>query len=47
VFTPSGEHLGTIRSGAPISNCALNDDESVLFMTSDAMILKIELIKQI
>lgn len=45
VFTPQGEHLGTIKSGAPISNCAFNDDESVLFMTSDAMILKIELAK--
>ncbi|MGE0589375.1 MAG: SMP-30/gluconolactonase/LRE family protein [Cyclobacteriaceae bacterium] len=45
VFTPQGEHLGTIKSGAPISNCALNEDESVLFMTSDAMILKIDLVK--
>lgn len=43
VFTPEGKHLGTIHSGSPISNCAFNEDETVLFMTSDAMILRIGL----
>ena len=45
VFTPEGNHLGTLHTGSPVSNCALNDDESILFLTSDAMIVKVDLLK--
>lgn len=43
IFTPEGQHLGTLHTGSPISNCALNEDESVLYMTSDAMIVRVNL----
>lgn len=45
IFTPQGNHLGTLHTGSPVSNCALNDDESILFMTSDAMIVKVDLLR--
>jgi len=45
IFTSEAKHLGTIHTGMPVSNCALNDDESVLFLTSDAMIVKVDLVK--
>lgn len=43
LFTPEGKHLGTLHTGAAVSNCALNEDGSVLFMTSDAMIIRVNL----
>ncbi|MDA0194423.1 MAG: SMP-30/gluconolactonase/LRE family protein [Bacteroidetes bacterium] len=43
VLTPSGKHLGTIRTIMMPSNCDLNEDESVLYVTSDAHILKVTL----
>ena len=42
ILTPEGKHLGTLHTGSPVSNCALNEDESVLFMTSDALIVKVQ-----
>lgn len=44
IFTPEGKHLGTLHTGSPVSNCAFNEDETVLFMTSDAMIVKVDLV---
>ena len=44
ILTPEGKHLGTLHTGSPVSNCALNEDESVLFMTSDALIVKVDLL---
>ena len=43
VFTPEGEHLGTISTGQATANCALNTDESVLYMTADMYIARIAL----
>ncbi|MCO6490325.1 MAG: SMP-30/gluconolactonase/LRE family protein [Phaeodactylibacter sp.] len=43
VFTPEGEHLGTISTGQATANCALNADESVLYMTADMYIARIAL----
>ncbi len=43
ILSAEGEHLGTIHTGSPVSNCAFNEDETVLFMTSDEMIVKIKL----
>lgn len=43
IFTPDGKHLGTLHTGSPVSNCALNEDETRLFMTSDAMIVSVDL----
>jgi gluconolactonase len=45
IFTPEGKHLGTIATGEAISNCALNEDASALFMTSDMYIARIQLRK--
>jgi gluconolactonase len=43
VFTPEGEHLGTITTGQATSNCALNADESALYMTADMYIARIKI----
>lgn len=43
ILTPEGEHLGTIHTGSPVSNCAFNEDETVLFMTSDDKIVQFKL----
>ncbi len=43
ILTGEGKHLGTLHTGSPVSNCAFNEDESILFMTSDAMIVKVDL----
>lgn len=43
IFNPSGKHLGTIKTGQATSNCAFNDDETVLFMTADNYVLSISL----
>ncbi len=45
IFTPEGEHLGTIYTGEATSNCAFNDDYSELFMTADDYLLRIKLKK--
>ncbi|MCB0570852.1 MAG: SMP-30/gluconolactonase/LRE family protein [Phaeodactylibacter sp.] len=42
-FTPEGEHLGTISTGQATANCALNADESYLYMTADMYVLRIAL----
>ena len=41
VLTPEGEHLGTIYTGKKTSNCTLNDDETVLYVTCDDYILRV------
>lgn len=45
VFTPEGEHLGTVYTGTtPISNCELDDQEKTLYMTADNYIVRIKLL---
>jgi gluconolactonase len=43
VFNSKAEHLGTIKTGYPTSNCAFNEDESVLYMTADDYLMRIKL----
>ena len=45
VFSPTGKHLGTILTEERTSNCAFNEDESVLYMTSDRYLTRIKLKK--
>lgn len=43
IFSPDGTVLGKIKTGEFISNTAFNTDETVLFMTADSYILRLEL----
>jgi len=43
VFSPKGKHLGTIKTGQATANCALNDDETVLYMTAHNYLMRIKL----
>lgn len=47
IFTPEAEHLGTILTGQATSNCTLNEDETMLYMTADMFIMRISLIRPI
>jgi gluconolactonase len=46
VFTPEGEHLGTIYTGEKTANCTFNADYSSLYMTADDYLLRLKLKKQ-
>jgi gluconolactonase len=43
IFSPEGEHLGTIRTTTPTANVAFNADQSVLFMTSKSYLMRVVL----
>ena len=43
IFTPEGEHLGTIRPGTATANCVLNSNHTVLFMTANMYMARISL----
>ncbi|MBN2635095.1 MAG: SMP-30/gluconolactonase/LRE family protein [Prolixibacteraceae bacterium] len=43
IFSPQGEHLGTIFTGEKTANCAFNEDYSVLFLTADDYLLRVKL----
>jgi sugar lactone lactonase YvrE/arylsulfatase A-like enzyme len=43
VLSPEGKHLGTIRTNKKTSNCDLNEDQTVLFITCDDYILRVRL----
>lgn len=43
IFTPEGEHLGTIITGEATSNCAFNSDYSELFMTADDYLVRVRM----
>jgi gluconolactonase len=43
IFTPKGEHLGTIVTGEATANCAFNSDYSELFITADNYLLRVKL----
>ena len=45
VFSPDGRHLGTIKTGQATANCTFNEDESILYITADMFLMRIELIK--
>lgn len=43
IFSPEGEHLGHIRTTVPTANVGLNEDQSVLFLTSDMYLMRVVL----
>ncbi len=43
IFTPEGDHLGTIMTNEATSNCAFNSDFSELFITADDYLLRVKL----
>ena len=43
VFSPEGEELGLIRTGQTTSNCTLNEEESMLYVTADSLVLRLAL----
>ncbi|MBX2841094.1 MAG: SMP-30/gluconolactonase/LRE family protein [Flammeovirgaceae bacterium] len=43
IFTDEGEHLGTLKTGQATSNCAFNEDKSVLYITADMYLMRINL----
>jgi len=45
IFSPEGKHLGTILTEERTANCAFNEDESVLYMTSHRYLTRIKLKK--
>jgi len=45
VFTPDGTVLGRIKTGQATSNCAFNTDKSILYITADSYVLRIQLKK--
>ena len=42
VFTPKGEHIGTIRPGPATANCGFGNDGSTLYLTSDMYLCRIQ-----
>jgi len=45
IFTPKGEHLGSIYTGEKTANCTFNSDYSALFITADDYLLRVKLRK--
>lgn len=44
IISPQGKVLGLIKVyGRPASNCAFNEDKSVLYITADDMVLRVKL----
>lgn len=41
VLTPEGKHLGSIKTDKKTSNCTLNEDETVLYVTCDDYVLRV------
>jgi gluconolactonase len=44
VFAPDGALLGRILTGEATSNCAFNEEQTALFITADAYVLKLDLL---
>ena len=42
VLSPDGRHLGTIMTGVPTANCAFGGDGSVLYITADMYLARIQ-----
>jgi gluconolactonase len=43
VFSPNGSHLGTFNTGYATANCALDHDESYLYMTAYNYLMRVKL----
>ena len=44
VFTPAGDHLGTLLTGQAAANCTLGDDGRSLYITADALLCRVRLV---
>jgi gluconolactonase len=42
VFAPEGKHLGTLNTGQATANCGWGEDGSVLYITADSYLLRIQ-----
>ena len=42
IFSKEGKHLGTIKTGQPTSNCAFNEDESILYITANMYLMRVK-----
>ncbi len=42
VFSPAGDHLGTILTGQPTANCKFGDDGRTLYITSNMNLLRVK-----
>lgn len=43
VIDPEGKHLGTIKTGQLTANCALNEQENMLYMTAHMYLMRVRL----
>lgn len=43
IFTPQGEHLGTIRTGQATANCTFGRNGSELYITADMYLMRVKL----
>lgn len=43
VLNPEGKHLGTIKTGQPTANCALDEEENTLYMTANMYLMRVRL----
>lgn len=41
IFSPEGEHLGRIRTTVPTANVGFNEDQSVIYLTSDMYLMRV------
>ncbi|MHC4996172.1 MAG: SMP-30/gluconolactonase/LRE family protein, partial [Planctomycetota bacterium] len=41
IFSPDGQHLGSILTGQRTANCTFGDDGQTLYMTADMYLLRI------
>jgi gluconolactonase len=41
IFSPEGDHLGTLATGEATANCAFGDDGSTLYVTADMYLCKV------
>lgn len=43
IFSPDGDHLGTIKTGQATSNCAMDSEGKYLYITADMYLMRIRL----
>ena len=43
IFSSEGEHLGTVNTGQPTSNCAFDSNEKTLYMTANMYLMRVKL----
>lgn len=43
IISPTGEHLGTLRTGRATSNCTFDQNEQYLYITADGELMRIKL----